>query len=193
MSLVLAFTQVRYSLRLCDLGAGTSFLLPAWSAAVEMRGHFFVTGLAPFGHGRLAHDDLSEGTDFLCPRSLMPNMDWEAFQDAHHRPHLVMVDLPEVSDRRSQTTRLATLERLAEQLQFTGRYSMRAELTGVMVAFESDVDAKRFGDVLAARPSRRDESWASRSRCSFDRTAQRRISNSLRAARVKLAKKPRDD
>jgi hypothetical protein len=123
----------------------------------------------------------------------MPSMDWEAFQEAHHRPHLVMVDLPEVSDRRSQTTRVVTLERLAEQMQFTGRYSLRAELAGVMVAFESDVDAKRFGDVLAARPSRRDDSWASRSRCSFDRAAQRRISSSLRAARVKLAKTPPND
>jgi hypothetical protein len=123
----------------------------------------------------------------------MPSMDWEAFQEAHHRPHLVLVDLPEVSDRRSQTARIATLERLAEQMQFAGRYSLRAELTGVMVAFENDVDAKRFGDILAAKPSRRDDSWASRARCSFDRTAQRRISYSLRAARVKLAKKPPND
>jgi hypothetical protein len=117
-------------------------------------------------------------------------MDWEIFQDSHHRPHLVTVELPQATDARSRTARISTLERLAEQLQLAGRYAMRAEQTGIMVAFERDIDAKRFGDALAAKPGARDAAWASKLHCSLDRTAQRRISRAMRAARLKLAKRP---
>jgi hypothetical protein len=120
----------------------------------------------------------------------MPTMDWEAFQESHHRPHLVLVDLPRTTVSRSQAARLSKLQQLAEQLQIIGPYAMRAEQKSILIAFELDTDAQRFGNALSARPGTRDAAWASKFHCRLDRTAQRRISDSLRAARLRLAKRP---
>ncbi len=82
------------------------------------------------------------------------------------------------------------LRRLAAQLNPVGRYAMQSDRAGILVVFEIDLDAKRFGDLLAAKPGPGDAAWASTARCSFDRSDRRKISRALRDARLKLAKKP---
>ena len=123
----------------------------------------------------------------------MPLEDWDAFQEAHHRPHLVIVDLPRKSDAKARRLGLAFLERLAERLRLPGPYAMNIDGTDIKVAFESDLDARRFGEPLMARPRGKEAAWASTARCSLDQQAKRRITNALRAAHLKLAKRPPDD
>jgi hypothetical protein len=117
----------------------------------------------------------------------MSTMDWDAFHDSHHRPHLVRIDLPPVSEP-LRGARFEILKRLVEQLGPLRPYAMQSERTGILAAFESDLDAKRFGDLLAAKPGPGDAAWASTARCSFDRSDQRKISRALREARLKLAR-----
>ncbi len=119
----------------------------------------------------------------------MPTMDWDAFQESHHRPHLVRIDLPPVSES-LHGARFEMVKRLAEQLRPVRPYAMQVERTGILAAFESDLDAKRFGDLLAAKPGPGDAAWASTARCSFDRADQRKISRALREARLKLGRNP---
>jgi hypothetical protein len=123
----------------------------------------------------------------------MPLEDWDAFQDSHHRPHLVIVDLPKQSDSRARKLGLTFLEGLARELRLQGPYAMSPDRTDIKVAFENDIDAKRFGDALQARPRGKEAAWASTARCSLDRSAKRRINTSLRAAHLKLAKRPVND
>lgn len=123
----------------------------------------------------------------------MPLEDWEAFQDAHHRPHLVIVDLPKASGARARRLGLAFLARLAARLCLGGPYAMNPDRTDIKVAFESDIDAKKFADALQAKSRGKEAAWASTARGSLDRTAKRRITSSLRAAHLKLAKRPPED
>lgn len=119
----------------------------------------------------------------------MPTMDWDIFQESHHRPHLVRIDLPAVPEP-LHGARFAMVKRLAEQLSPVGPYAMQSERTSILVAFESDLDAKRFGDLLAAKSGPGNAAWASTAQCSFERSDQRKISRALREARLKLARNP---
>jgi len=123
----------------------------------------------------------------------MPLKDWDVFQESHHRPHLVIVDLPRKSDARARKLGLAFLERLAEKLRLPGPYAMNADGTDIKVAFESDLDARRFGEAMQARPRGKEAAWASTARCNLDRSAKRRITSGLRAAHLKLGKRPPAD
>lgn len=122
----------------------------------------------------------------------MPPKDWDTFQDSHHRPHLVTIDLPRDSGSRARQLGLSFLERLAEELRLAGPYAMNANRADIQVAFENDIDAKRFADALQAKPHGKDAAWASTARCSLDRSAKRRITSSLRLAHLKLAKRRAD-
>ncbi|MBN9486089.1 MAG: hypothetical protein J0H44_02650 [Alphaproteobacteria bacterium] len=88
---------------------------------------------------------------------------------------------------------LSFLERVATELRLEGPYAMSPNRTDIQVAFESDIDAKRFGDALQAKPRGKDAAWASTARCSLDRSAKRRITTSMRSAHLKLAKRPAND
>ncbi|HKV16923.1 MAG TPA: hypothetical protein VJQ81_17885 [Reyranella sp.] len=123
----------------------------------------------------------------------MPLEDWDVFQDSHHRPHLVIVDLPKKSDARARKLGVAFLERLVEELRLAGPCAINADGTDIKVAFESDLDAKRFGEAMQARPRGKEAAWASTARCNLDRLAKRRIMSGLRAAHLKLAKRPPAD
>lgn len=123
----------------------------------------------------------------------MPPKDWDAFQESHHRPHLVIVDLPKDSGVKARKLGLSFLERVATELRLEGPYAMSPNQTDIQVAFESDIDAKRFGDALQAKPRGKDAAWASTARCSLDRSAKRRITTSMRSAHLKLAKRPAND
>lgn len=117
----------------------------------------------------------------------MPIMDWEAFQDSHYRPHLVVVDLPKGLSSRGRRSTVAFLERLAERLSLAGSYAIRAEPLEIKVVFESDLDAARFAETLRAHASGKGAEWASILRCRLDSTAQRRVS--LRGARWKFIRR----
>jgi hypothetical protein len=99
----------------------------------------------------------------------MPRMDWGPFLDAHHRPHLVAVNLGTPSDSKSGRHLIALLERLTESLGTAGNYSIRTEGRVAEVAFERDIDAETLGQVLSAQTDERGPEWASRWVCSFDR------------------------
>src|SRR5262249_15266041 len=119
----------------------------------------------------------------------MPAMRWDDFHESHYRPHLVVAELiPPVPG--SPRARVTSLQRLVVQLGTIGNYSIREEQGAIEVAFERDVDAGRFSEVLGARRRRGGSDWASRSRFRFDRVAQQRIVNALRVGRLKLAKRP---
>lgn len=47
----------------------------------------------------------------------MPNMDWDAFQDAHYRPHLIVTTLELGPDPASDKTIAALFERIATTLE----------------------------------------------------------------------------
>ncbi|HEY6980019.1 hypothetical protein [Reyranella sp.] len=123
----------------------------------------------------------------------MPLEDWDAFQDSHHRPHLVIVDFPKQSDSKARKHGLALLERLAKELRLGGPYAMSSDRRDIRVVFENDIDAKRFGDALQAKARGKEAAWASTAHCSLDRSAKHRIATSLRAAHLKLGKRPAND
>jgi hypothetical protein len=119
----------------------------------------------------------------------MPRMDWGQFLDAHYRPHLVAVNLGTPSDSKSGRHLIAVLERLTESFGTSGNYSIRTEGRVVKVAFEREIDAETLGQTLSAQSDERGPEWASRWVCSFDRDAQREIVATLKATRLRFAKR----
>ena len=119
----------------------------------------------------------------------MPSMDWETFQDAHYRPHLVIANLAGTAKPDQAETRKALLERLAASLGVAGNYAIKRDGTTIHAAFELDMDAARFADVLLAKTAFRDPEWASRAVARMDRATQRKITDALRQNRVKNTKK----
>ena len=65
-------------------------------------------------------------------------MDWEAFQHAHYRPHLLIVS---VDAKRRPNPAMADLERLVVRLGTSGNYAFRMDGTYIYAAFEDDGDA----------------------------------------------------
>ena len=119
----------------------------------------------------------------------MANMDWEAFQNAHYRPHLVLANLEDAAKPDQGETRRAMLERLAASLGVSGNYAIKRDGATIHAAFELDMDAARFADVLLAKTTFRDPEWASRAVARMDRAMQRKISDALRQNQLKNEKK----
>lgn len=119
----------------------------------------------------------------------MPSMDWETFQDAHYRPHLVITNLESGTEPDIGDTRVSLLERLAAALSVSGSYALRKDGADVYAAFESDVDAARFASALLARETEREPEWASRAVARMDRATQKRITATLRQNRARNARK----
>ena len=119
----------------------------------------------------------------------MPSMDWETFQDAHYRPHLVIANLGGPAKPGHGETRKTMLERLATSLGVAGNYAIKRDGAAIHAAFELDMDAARFADVLLAKTTFRDPEWASTAVARMDRAAQRKITDALRQYHVKNAKK----
>jgi hypothetical protein len=118
-------------------------------------------------------------------RGRLLSMNWGTFQDAHYRPHLVIARL----EAGTSETKVALLKRLASALGVSGSYAIKRDGTNVRVAFESDVDATRFANVLAATVTTREPEWASRAVARIDDATQRRITAALRKNHLKNAKK----
>ena len=115
----------------------------------------------------------------------MPNMDWDTFQDSHHRPHLVVANLASGRDPASDETTVALFERLAIALGMSGNYSITKDGAYIRAAFEIDTDAERFAGVLLAKTTAGEREWASRSVSRIDGAAQRKIATALRQLGLK--------
>jgi len=114
----------------------------------------------------------------------MPNMDWDTFQDAHYRPHLIVATLEFGPDPASDKTMVALFERLATALDVLGNYTIKKDGANIRVAFEIDTDAERFAGVLLAKTTLSEPEWASKSVSRIDGAAQRNIMATLRQRRL---------
>jgi hypothetical protein len=123
--------------------------------------------------------------DRLGLEAQMPNMDWDTFQDSHHRPHLVVANLASGRDPASDETTVALFERLAIALGMSGNYSITKDGAYIRAAFEIDTDAERFARVLLAKTTAGEREWASRSVSRIDGASQRKIVAALTQHRLK--------
>jgi hypothetical protein len=117
-------------------------------------------------------------------------MDWDTFQDMHHRPHLIVATLELGLDPASDETAVALFERLARALGMTGNYTIKKDGASIRAAFEIDTDAERFAAVLLAKTTLSEPEWASKAVGRLDGAAQRRIMAALSQRRPK---RPRSD
>ena len=119
----------------------------------------------------------------------MPRMDWNTFQDAHYRPHLVIATLEGVAES-DPAGSVAIFERLATALGVSGNYAFKSDGHSVSAAFEVDVDAERFAGMLQGRKTVREPEWASRTVGRIDGAARRRIVAAMKKFRLKRSKRP---
>ena len=109
----------------------------------------------------------------------MPAREWADFVQAHYRPHLLVVDLGTPAKGPRGRKLIDLLGQLTASLQTTADYAVCCEGQEVKVAFESDLDAKTLGKLLAARVVEiGGEDWASKSVCNLD-------------SRLKMVRRPR--
>jgi len=121
-------------------------------------------------------------------------MEWDAFQDAHYRPHLIVAMLDLAPDPPPAMSVAALLERLATTLGISGNYATKPDGAIVLAAFELDTDAGRYADVLSAKTTVTDPEWASKSVSRINGAVWNRIMASLRKRRPssQLAPSPRE-
>ena len=112
----------------------------------------------------------------------MPQMEWNEFQRAHHRPHLLVVSL-EARKASKPLAKEADFERLAVRLGAGGNYAFKVERTTVYAAFEADGDAKRFAEVFRAGQITRESEWATKAFARMDGATHRRIAGMLKIVR----------
>jgi hypothetical protein len=99
----------------------------------------------------------------------MPVRDWADFLQAHYRPHLLVVDLGTPGNGTRGRRLIDFLDHLTASLKTTADYAMCCEQQEVKIAFESDLDAKTLGELLAARVVEHGgEDWSSKSVCRLD-------------------------
>jgi hypothetical protein len=110
----------------------------------------------------------------------MPFLDWDAFQDAHYRPHLVVAILDAIPDAASGKSTVALFERLAAALGMWGNYAVKQDGASIRAAFEIDTDAERFAGVLRAKTTFAEPEWASKSLGRVDSAGRGRIAAALR-------------
>ena len=99
-------------------------------------------------------------------------MDWEAFQEAHFRPHLVIV---RAVDFEPQMARVMLGRWLDESFNPPGNCALTRDGQSILVAFENDLDAKKFATLLRATAVASEPMWATMAEGRFDRAARRRI------------------
>jgi len=102
-----------------------------------------------------------------------------SFLQAHYRPHLLILDLGTPGKGPHGKRLVDLLGQLTESLQTTADYAVCCEGQEAKVAFESDLDAKTLGELLAAHVVEPGgEDWASKSVCNLD-------------SRLKIVRRPR--
>jgi hypothetical protein len=119
----------------------------------------------------------------------MPSMDWDSFQDAHYRPHLVVATLEPGLEPVSDETTVALFERLAMAFGMSGNYAFKKDGANIHAAFEIDTEAERFAGLLQAKTTTCEPEWASRSVGRIDGAAQRRIIAAVRQRGLKRARR----
>lgn len=107
----------------------------------------------------------------------MPQMDWRVFQDAHHRPHLVVGHL---SNDVSPTEGRSEFELIVSALGAFGNYAITEIEADVYAVFEEAADVERFTKLFAAKSSVRDEAWATRTTVNFDKQVRKRLAATLK-------------
>ena len=112
----------------------------------------------------------------------MPTMHGPEFHDRHPRAHLIVAEY----DRdhvlpKDAPTRLALLMKLAAALGTTSDYTGidKADDAEVLMAFETDDDAKRFASAILARRTTGDAGWATKATFVYDRKAYNTIRKAL--------------
>lgn len=113
----------------------------------------------------------------------MPKMDWEDFQRAHHRPHVLVVSVEPMKTPKPSAVE-ADLERLAVRLGAVGNYAIKAEGETIFAAFEDSGDAERFAEVFRPKQATRELEWASKAMARMDGATFRRIDGILRGVRL---------
>jgi hypothetical protein len=108
----------------------------------------------------------------------LQHMDWEAFVEAHFRPHLVVLHGQSAGGRRDGRS---LVERLLAASHFAGNHARRSDGPELHVAFELADDARRFGHIVGVRSSVRAADWASRSTAWLTRSSRQRIAHYLEA------------
>jgi hypothetical protein len=88
----------------------------------------------------------------------------------------------EAKNKRAALVGKATCECLAAALGVSGNYAIKILGASIHMAFESDVDATRFGIVFRPESTTREWEWASRALARMDGATTRRISAILRRA-----------
>lgn len=120
----------------------------------------------------------------------MPSMDWDTFQETHHRPHLIVATLELGRDPASNEAMVTLFERLATALGMSGNYAIKKDGANIRAAFEIDRDAERFAAVLLAKTTLSEPEWASKSVGRIDGAARRKIMAALNQRRPN---RPRSD
>jgi hypothetical protein len=88
----------------------------------------------------------------------MPLKGWAAFNDAHHKPFVIVAAL--VTKGKGQSP-FDLLQRLLRSLPLTGNFAMSRGEDFIRVAFEAEADARVVVKVLSARPvAQSREEWA---------------------------------
>jgi hypothetical protein len=113
----------------------------------------------------------------------MPKMDWEDFQRAHHRPHVLVVSVEPMKSPEPLAVE-ADLERLAMRLGAVGNYAIKTEGATIFAAFEYSGDVERFARVFRPKPATRELEWASKTLARMDGATFRRIDGILRGVRL---------
>ena len=116
----------------------------------------------------------------------LQHMDWDAFIEAHFRPHLVVLNGRSAARRGNGRS---LVKRLLATSHFTGNHAQRADGREIHVAFELADDAERFAHIVGVRSSVRAPEWASRSTASLTSSIRQRMAHYLewRAGRAPKA------
>lgn len=118
----------------------------------------------------------------------MPMMDWDSFQEAHYRPHLIVANVDDANGPRQCEANVSVLGCLAEALDILGNYALKRDGTTIRAVFEKDIDAERFAATVLAQTTARSSEWASQAAFSMDRIARRKVTEALKRLRSKNAK-----
>ncbi len=102
-------------------------------------------------------------------------MHWDAFVEAHFRPHLVVLHQQSAAGHGN-----GLVERLLATSLFGGNHAQRSKGREIHVAFELADDAQRFARLVGGGPSVRQPEWPSRSTAWLTRSIRERILRHLR-------------
>jgi hypothetical protein len=99
-------------------------------------------------------------------------MNWEAFQEAHFRPHLALVRLVDV-DPNAATTMIENW--FEGSFNAPSNYAVKQDQQELLIAFELYKDVEKFTVALRGTPMASASEWASRTEVRLDAAACTRL------------------